>query len=152
MDRPAQSLYQLNEGKVFWDPYKHLRVNGTHPYYKWPCHEGCIDRKIPPNPIHHVKRPTEQFERFDVRRFPSSKFTMKSKLDAMRYHPRYNGFRPRGSGNSDDPLDLTWIFYPPEGEELFIAQSQVDDSQATTQEPTKDKKGRFAVKDPFDAA
>ena len=34
MDRPAQSLCQLNEGRVFWDPYKHLRVDGTHPHYK----------------------------------------------------------------------------------------------------------------------
>ena len=113
MDRPAQSLYQLNEGKVFWDSYKHLRVNGMHPYNKWPCHKGCIDRKIPPNPIRHVKRPTEQFERFDVRQFPNNQFTTKGKLDAVMYHPRYNGFRPHGSGTSDEPLDLTWIFYPP---------------------------------------
>ena len=66
MDRPAQSLYQVIEVKVFWDPYKHLRVNGIHPYYNWPCHEACIKRKTPPNPIRHVKRPIEQFERFDV--------------------------------------------------------------------------------------
>ena len=55
VDRPAQSLYQLNEGKGFWDPFKHLRVNGLHPYYRWPIHENCIQRQIPPNPIRHVK-------------------------------------------------------------------------------------------------
>ena len=32
MDWPAQSLYQLNEGRVLWDPYNHLRVNGMHPF------------------------------------------------------------------------------------------------------------------------
>ena len=55
VDRPAQSLYQLNEGRVFWDPFKHLRVNGNHPYYKWPAHENCIDRSVLPDPIRHVK-------------------------------------------------------------------------------------------------
>ena len=33
MDQPAQSLYQLNEGCIYWDPYKQLRVNGMHPHY-----------------------------------------------------------------------------------------------------------------------
>ena len=29
---PAQSVYQLNDGKVFWDPYKNLRNKGENPY------------------------------------------------------------------------------------------------------------------------
>ena len=73
VDRPAQSLYQLNEGKVFWDPFKHLRVNGTHPHYKWPVHENCIQRSIPPNPIRHVKRPTEQFLKLSIFNYLSTK-------------------------------------------------------------------------------
>ena len=75
MDQPAQSLYQLNSGKVFWDPYNHLRTNGAHPYYKWPCHEQCINRRTPLNPIRHDKRPTEQFARFNNKDFPRIKFT-----------------------------------------------------------------------------
>ena len=35
MEMPAMSAYQLNEGKVIWDPYKHLRNKGEHPYYCW---------------------------------------------------------------------------------------------------------------------
>ena len=31
LDLPAQSVYQLNDGKVFWDLYKHLRnKENTH--------------------------------------------------------------------------------------------------------------------------
>ena len=67
MDQPAQSLYQLNEGRVYWDPYKHLRVNGVHPHYSWPGHEAVINREIPPNPIRLVKRHLEQFARFNVK-------------------------------------------------------------------------------------
>ena len=122
MNRPAQSLYQLNEGKVFWDPYKHLRVNGVHPHYKFASHERCIDRKVPPNPIRHVQRPLEQFQRFNEELFPSSELTMEGSLDAVRYHPLYKGIRTKFDGTEDDPIDLTTtledhIFYLPEGEE-----------------------------------
>ena len=92
MDRPAQSLYQLDEGKVFWDPYKQLRVNGIHLYYEWVGHENCIDRKVQPNPIRHVKRPVEHFERFDAERFPRKEFTMEDTIDTVRYNPLYNRF------------------------------------------------------------
>ena len=33
MDLPAMSVYQLNGGKGFWDPYKHKRNKGEQPYY-----------------------------------------------------------------------------------------------------------------------
>ena len=69
------------------------------------------------------------------------------------YHPRYNRFKPQGSVTSDYPLDLTWIFYPPEGEECFVPPPQEDDNRhVTTQESTIDKKVRFAVEDSFDVA
>ena len=98
MDQPAQSLYQLNEGRVYWDPYKHLRTNGMHPHYSWPGHEAVIIREIPPNPIRHVKRPLEQFARFNVKHAncsPGSKLTSRGRTDLVLYHPRYNGFKPR---------------------------------------------------------
>ena len=119
MDRPAQSLLQLNEGCVFWDPYKHLRVNGTHPYYRWPGHEQIIDRSIPPNPVQHVKRPLEQFARFDEKNYPSSKLTSKGKVDKAMYHPQYTGFKPKAASDLNKPLDMERIFYPPDGEEWF---------------------------------
>ena len=55
MDRPAQSLYQLNAGRVFWDPYKHIRVNNVHPYYKWSGHATCVNFEVPQNPVRHVQ-------------------------------------------------------------------------------------------------
>ena len=119
MDRPAQSLYQLNEGRVFWDPYKHLRVNGMHPYYRWPCLEQVIDRKVPPNPIRHVQRPLEQFARFDIKQYPSSKLNLKGKIDLAIYHPRYTGFKPKNMEDLDEQLDMGWIFYPPEREQWY---------------------------------
>ena len=99
-------FYQFNEGKVFWDPYKHLRVSGIHPHCKLASHERCIDRKDIPNPIRHVQRPVEEFQRFDEERFPYSEFTMEGTMDSVRYHPLYNGFRPTGDGTHDHPVDL----------------------------------------------
>ena len=94
---------------MFWDHYKHLRVNGIHPHYKFASHERCIDRKVPPNPIRHVQRPLEQFQRFDEERFPFTEFTMEGSMDTVGYHPLYNGFRPIGDGTRDDPVDLTTL-------------------------------------------
>ena len=107
VDRPAQSLYQLNEGKVFWDPFKQIRVNGVHPYYRWPTHDNCIQRQITPNPIRHVKRPTEQFIKFSIERCPQSHFTTRERPDCVQYHPLYKGFSPLGDGSTSDLIDLT---------------------------------------------
>ena len=117
MDQPAQSLYQLNEWRVYWDPYKHLRVNGMHPHYSWPGHEAVIKREVPPNPIRHVKRPLEQFARFNAKHYSGSKFTSRGRIDLVLYHPWYDGFKPRSLSDLDEPLDMGWIFYPPDGEE-----------------------------------
>ena len=141
VDRPAQSLYQLNEGKVFWDPFKHLRVCGVHPYYKWPAHESLVDRSLPPNPIRHVKRPTEQLMKFSVQRFPHSHFTTREPPDAVQYHPSYKGFRPLGDGSTtSDLVDLTQnnpMFWPPPGQEWFIPVDDKfehnNDQQASSQ-------------------
>ena len=141
MNRPAQSLYQLNEGKVFWDPYKHLRVNGVHPHYRFASHERCINRDVPPNPIRHVQRPLEQFQRFSEELFPSSEFTIEGSMDSVRYHPLYNGIQPRFDGTKDDPIDLTTtledqIFYPPEGEECTAYKTTPqNDSAVILKEP-----------------
>ena len=137
VDRPAQSLYQLNEGKVFWDPFKHLRVSGTHPYYKWPAHENCIDRSVPPNPIHHVKRPTEQFNKFSLERFPHSHFTTREPADMVQYHPMYSGYRPLADGTAPDLVDLTQgneMFWPPENQEWFISITEPDNTQMEANE------------------
>ena len=136
INRPAQSLYQLNEGKVFWDPYKHLRVNGSYPYYKFSSHERCIDREIPPNLVRFVQRPLEQFQRFVEDPFPCSELTMEGYLDTVRYHPLYNGFRPIGDGTYEDPVDLTMqndqIFGPPEREE-WVKINQDEEKSPTTE-------------------
>ena len=123
VDRPAQSLYQLNEGKVFWDPFKHQRVRGIHPYYKWPVHERCVDRKVPPNPIRHVKRPTEQFHKFDIERYPHSHFTTREIPDSVQYHPQCQGPRPLGDGSTQGLTDITMnqmMFWPPQNQEWFV--------------------------------
>ena len=136
MDRPAQSLYQLNEGKVFWDPYKHLRVNGMHPVYRWPAHLQCIEQSKPPNSIRHVKRTTEKFDRFDSKNYPSSKFTDRGKVDRVMYHPLYSGFKPTGYVK-ETPLDLSQIFYPPANEEWFKVVPR--DNESTMNNPPKDR-------------
>ena len=68
-------------------------------------------------------------------------------MDAVRYHPLYNGFRPLCDGTSDDPVDLTTledqIFYPPEGEE-WIAFETTPQTESTT-EPRRS----YVVEDPF---
>ena len=150
MDRPAQSLYQLNEGKVFWDPFKHLRVREVHPYYKWPVHESLIDRSLPPNPIRHVKKPTEQLIKFNIQRFPHSQFTTREHPDAVQYHPLYQGFRPLGDGSTNDLVDLTMnnpMFWPPEGQEWFVPA----DNQPIHDDERKVARLEAAtVDDPFD--
>ena len=105
MNRPAWSLYQLNEGKIFLDPYKHLRVNGIHPYYKFASHENCIDRKVPPYPIRHVQRPLEQFQRFDEERFTCSEFTMEGSLDSSDIIHCITGSGPQGM----EHMRIRWI-------------------------------------------
>ena len=150
MDRPSQSVYQLTEGRVFWDPYKHLRVNGMHPYYRWPCHEQVINREIPPNPIRHVQGPLEQFARFDTKHYPSSKFNSKGKVDYAIYHPRYNGFKPKSLSDFDEPLDMGWIFYSPEGEEWCkqIQSGDVETNAKSVNTKSKSKEAS-AKEDPF---
>ena len=133
MDQPAQSLYQLNEGRVYWDPYKHLRTNGMHPHYSWPGHEAVTKQELPPNPIRHVKRPLEQFARFNVKHYPGSKLTSRGRIDLVLYHPRYNGFRPRSLRDLDEPLDESWMFYPPEGEE-WIKKPRSEENEEKGQE------------------
>ena len=155
MNRLAQSLYQLNAGRVFWDPNKHLRVNGVQPFYKFMYHARCIDSKVPPNQICHVKRPTEQFDKFDVQSFPQSEFTMEKTLDAVMYHSLYEGVRPLGlgMGTIDDPFDLTKeekIFQPPENQEWFIPYNI--NNYATVAESMVNLRGSYVVEDPLDPA
>ena len=119
MDKPAQSLYQLNHGRVFWDPYKHLRVNGTSPHYKYLWHAICVNPDVPPNPVSHVQRTTSQFSRFDAQKFPRSEFTVEEDPDSVMYHPEYRGIKIQ-EGTNTDPIDLTFdpsIFRPPPQEE-----------------------------------
>ena len=151
MDRPAKSLYQLNDGRVFWVPYKQLRVNGVHPIYRWLCHRQCIDQNTPPNPIRHVKRPTDRFARFDNKQFPSSKFTNKGKVDTVMYHPLYNGFRPKGTVVNAEPLDMTWTFYPPENQGWYKSvPNENNESSAPTGKPKSQSKTTRVINTTFD--
>ena len=153
MDRPAQSLYQLNEGKGFWDPFKHLRVNGLHPYYRWPIHENCIQRQIPPNPIRHVKRPTEQFIKFGIENFPHSHFTTRESQDCVQYHPLYAGFRPLGDGTTNDLVDLMQDnppFWPPENQEWFLPSTDPDTTETKSDTVVNQQRSVLIVDDPFD--
>ena len=175
VDRPAQSLYQLNEGKVFWDPFKHLRVNGVHPYYRWPIHENCIQRQIPPNPIRHVKRPTEQFIKFSIEHFLYSHFTTREPPDCVQYHPLYSGFRPLGDGTTNDLVDLTknyvlvrsvttsytvissrdsnssrTMFWPPENQEWFLSPTEPDTTEMKSDTVVNQQPVAIIVDDPFD--
>ena len=140
MDKPAQSLYQLNHGRVFWDPYKHLRVNGTPPHYKYLWHATCVNPDLPPNPVSHVQRPTSQLSRFDEQKFPSSDFTVEEDPDSVIYHPEYWGIKIQ-EGTNIDPIDLTFdpsIFRPPPHEEwikLFDDEQEpipIDNASANT--------------------
>ena len=135
VDCPAQSLYQLNEGKVFCDPFKHLQVNGVHPYQRWSSHENCVQWQVPPNPIRHVKRPTEKFIKFSVEHFPHSHFTTKERPDCVFYHPLYRGFRPLGDGSTSGLVDLTLnnpMFRPPDNQDWFIPLNESDVPQSET--------------------
>ena len=118
---------------MFWDPYKHLRVNGMPPHYKYLWHATCVSSDNPPNPARHVQRPTEQFIRFNEQRFPRSELTLEGTPDSVMYHPAYNGIRIQGAGTDTDPIDLTFdpsIFRPPPHEELV---KLYEDQQETTQ-------------------
>ena len=153
VDRPAQSLYQLNEGKVFWDPFKHASVNGTHPYYKWPLHENCIDRSVPPNPIRHVKNPTEQFNKFGIEHFPHSHFTTREPADMVQYHPMYSGFRPLWDGTTHDLVDLIQgnaMFWPPKNQEWFISSTKPDTPQLETDNVLISRLSATTVENHFD--
>ena len=129
---------------------KHLRVSGMHPYYRWPCHEQVINREIPTIPIRHVQRTLEQFARFDIKHYPSSKLTLKGKLDLAIYHPRYTGFEPKNMEDLDEQLNMSWIFYPPEGEEWYKT-TQCDDAEIDLKSETVKQSGkvRANVEDPF---
>ena len=65
LDLSAQSVYQLNEGKVFCDPFKYLRNKGEHPYYRWFGHTNAVDKKRPPNSITQMQRPLAHGAKFD---------------------------------------------------------------------------------------
>ena len=94
-------------------------------------HENRIDRRVPPNPIRHVKRPTEQFHKFSIERFPHSHFTNREPPDSVQYHPLYSGFRPLGDGTTKDLVDLTQnnpMFWPPENQEWFVSSTEPVDA------------------------
>ena len=137
----------------FWDPFKHLRVNGVHPHYKCPVHESCIDRSILPSPIRHVKRPTEQFKKFSVERFPRSHFTTRDSPDCVQYHPLYVGFCVLGNGITSDFVDLTQnnpMFCPPENQELFISSTEPDMPHLEDNLMTQHRRDEAEVRNPFE--
>ena len=121
-----------------------------HPYYRWACHEQVVNREIPPNPIRYVQRPLEQFARFDIKHYPSSKFNSKGKIDYPIYHPRYNGFKLKSLSDFDEPLDMTWIFYPPEVEECCKQIPSVDIETNAQNVSTQSKSREASAKEePF---
>ena len=76
---------------MFWDPYKHLRNRGEHPYYRWFGHDNAVDKKRPPNPVTHVQRPLYHGAKFDKRWYPRSDFDDRGQKDLVMYHPAYTG-------------------------------------------------------------
>ena len=120
------SFFQLNEGKVFWDPYKHKRNKSEQPYYRWYVHANAVNNKLPPNPMVHVQRPIMHGEWFDKRWFPCSGFETRGTKDTVIYHPKYNG--PKISVLSykqpPEPIDEGSIFRPPEEKEWIEAFSE----------------------------
>ena len=57
LEKPAMSVYQLNDSKVFWDSYNYCRNKGEQPYYRWYGYTNAVNSKFPPNPAIHVQRP-----------------------------------------------------------------------------------------------
>ena len=150
MEMPAMSVYQLNECKVFWDPYKHRRNKGEQPYYRWYGHANAVNDKLPPNPMVHVQRPTMHGEKFSRRWYPSSGFDTRGPKDQVMYHPKYKG--PKVSDLMNNPnwrsIAKEDIFQPPEGEEWIEKFSE-------KRTPRKsEKKAKIANRqidaDPFD--
>ena len=137
LDLPSQSAYQLNEGKVFWDPYKHLRNKGEHPYYRWYGHENGVDKKKPPNPITHVQRPLYHGAKFEKRWYPSD-FSDGGQKDLVRYHPSYKG--PTATDIAQGQrLDYINIFYPPENQEWIIPHSSRQQAESTPKKRNRKK-------------
>ena len=97
-----------------------------------------------------MKRPTEQFKKFDIQRFPHSHFTTREPPNAVQYHPLYQGYRPLGDGSTNDLVDLTLnnpMFWPPEGQEWFAPA----DTQPVHHEEQKIARLEAATVDnPFD--
>ena len=91
LDKPAMSVYQLNDGKVFWDPYKHRRNQGEQPYYRWQGYRGIVNSDYPSVPAVHVQRPITHGEKFDKRWYPSSELSTRGPRDEVMYHPKYEG-------------------------------------------------------------
>ena len=88
LHKPAQSAYQLNKGAVFWDPSKHKRNKGGHPYYRDPNHRLGTDQSVPPSPVVHMLRPTAAMVRFPAERFPKSEYNAAGPQDLVLYHPK----------------------------------------------------------------
>ena len=112
------SVYQLNDGKVFWDPYKHRRNQGEQPYYRWQGYRGIVNSDYPSVPAVHVQRPITHGEKFDKRWYPSSELSTRGPRDEVMYHPKYEGSKVKDSLNGQilEPIDDQSIFRPPEGE------------------------------------
>ena len=130
-----------------------MRVNGVHPYYRWPIHENRIQRQVPPNPIRHVKRPTEQFIKFSTEHFPHSHFTIREPADRAQYHSLYSGFLPLGDGTTHDLVDLTQnnsIFWPPEDQEWFIPSTEPDVPQLETNNVPTPRLAGATIESQFD--
>ena len=128
-------------------------MNGSHPYYRWPIHENCIQREIPPNPIRHVKRPTEQFSKFGIENFPHSHFTTRESQDCVQYHPLYAGFRPLGDGTTNDLVDLMQDnppFWPPENQEWFLPSADTDTTETKSDTVVNQQRSSLIIDDPFD--
>ena len=138
LEVPAESVYQLNEGKVFWDSFKYLRNRGEHPYYRWYGHENAVNKNSPPNPVTHVQRPLYHGAKFDKRWYPSSEFDGRGQKDLVMYHQLYKGTTAIDLAHGQ-VLVYNNVFYPPENEEWIIPHSSKQYVESTPKKKNKKK-------------
>ena len=92
VDKPAQSAYQLNDGRVFWDPSKHRRNKGYHPYYRNREYTLLIDKDTPLSPVTYIMRPRERLAKFDDERFQTSAYNPYGAKYDVQHYPKWKGW------------------------------------------------------------
>ena len=98
---------------MFWDPNKHKRNKGGHPYYQDPTYRLGINPEVPPRPVVHMLRPMMAMVRFPVERFLKNEYNAREPQDQVIYHPKWIDWKVPKPPRIIEICPGSFVYIPP---------------------------------------